>query len=1215
MPTEIALENARTAPLASDLIPLRQRIAEAYRLPEPVCVPPLIVEACFSPALARSTAHLAEKLVEALRGERTHGFGIEALMKEFSLSSQEGVALMCLAESLLRIPDRGNRDRLIRDKLSRADWRAHAGASPSMFVNAAAWGLLITGKLVSTTSEEGLLAALTRVVARGGEPIVRASLGLAMRLLGQKFVTGQTIEEALRHAKPFEERGFSYSFDMLGEAAITAADAERYASAYEHAIHAIGQANAGKTVFEAAGISVKLSALHPRYSDVQMDRVWRDLYPRLLRLARLSSRYGIGFNIDAEEADRLDPSLDLIAALACEPDLKDWQGLGFVVQAYQKRAPFVIDYLIALAKHSGRRLMVRLVKGAYWDSEIKRAQVDGLCGYPVYTRKSYTDVCYLACAKRLLAHRDAIFPQFATHNAQTLAAIYYLAGDTFQLGDYEFQCLHGMGEGLYSHVVGARNLGRPCRIYAPVGNHDTLLAYLVRRLLENGANSSFVHQLVDGNVPVSELVADPVREAERHGGSPHPMIVEPSELFGTERKNSIGLDLSSRPERQAFLEALQASRARPPIEASPLVHGGVDGGRSKRTILNPADSADSPGTVSEASEADVESAKTAASAAADRWGKTAPSERADVLKKGADLFERERARLCALLVREGGKTLADASGEVRETVDFCRYYAAQLRSGFDEAQALGPAVCISPWNFPLAIFTGQIAAALAAGNPVLAKPAEQTPLVAFEAVRLLHEAGIPPDVLQLLPGGGEIGARLVADRRTKAVLFTGSTAVAKSIQRTLAARGDIPLIAETGGQNAMIVDSTALPEQVVADVLASAFNSAGQRCSALRVLCLQEEIADRVLAMLKGAMAELRLGDPSKADTDVGPVIDAEAQSALTAYIQRSHRKTLFQVPLPADCDRGTFVPPTLMAISAIAELQGEVFGPVLHTLRFRRDDLEGLLDAINATGYGLTMGVHSRIDETIACVIGRARAGNIYVNRNMIGAVVGVQPFGGEGLSGTGPKAGGPLYLKRLCRGATPLIVEPPLLRPELELYRAWIENSAGDLLSPSKKETLVRDLEGYARQSLAFQDVVLPSPVGEDNRLRFVPRGRLFGLAGDLTDAVRQAGAALATGNSLLIDAPESVRAVFASLPDPLRSWVRFTDDLSGADVDGILVSDGTNTAEVHVTVSERDGPIIPFVSESPRFEMSRLVKERTVTINTAAAGGNAQLLALAK
>ncbi|MDD3433882.1 MAG: bifunctional proline dehydrogenase/L-glutamate gamma-semialdehyde dehydrogenase PutA, partial [Tepidiphilus sp.] len=854
--------------------PRRDLIALATRPPEPDCVPTRVEEAAWPPDLLPHIEGLAAELAQALRERQRKQGGVAALMAEFSLSSREGVALMCLAEALLRIPDAATRDALIRDKLARGQWREHLGRSRSIFVNAAAWGLVVTGKLVSLAEEKALSSALTRLLARGGEPLVRKGLDVAMRLLGETFVTGRTIKEALDRVRPLEQKGFRYSFDMLGEAAMTAEDAARYLADYEHAIHAIGRRDAGRGVIDGNGISVKLSALHPRYHWSQPDRVLAELLPRLLQLCRLAKRYDIGLNIDAEEADRLELSLDLLDAALADPELAGWDGLGFVVQAYQKRAPFVIDWLVARARARERRLMIRLVKGAYWDSEIKRAQVDGLTGYPVYTRKVYTDVSYLACAKRLLAARDVVYPQFATHNAHTLAAIFHLAGERWQPGEYEFQCLHGMGEPLYESLVGHPERHRQVRIYAPVGSHETLLPYLVRRLLENGANTSFVNRIA-ADVPLESLLADPVARARALGGAPHPNIPVPPELFAPQRRNALGLDLADRP-TQRRLAARIAAEDTIRRTAAPLVGGSVRQGALELPCRNPADRSDLLGKAIEADEPAIEAALEIAARA--RWGETPPLERARRLEAAADTLEAHTDALLALIVREAGKTWADAVGEIREAVDFCRYYAAELRRLADEdpnLRPLGPVVCISPWNFPLSIFVGQIAAALAAGNAVLAKPAEQTPLTAFEAVRLLHEAGIPGEALQLLPGRGEtVGARLVADPRIRGVMFTGSTAVARAIQRTLAAREEeVPLIAETGGLNAMIVDSSALTEQVVADALTSAFDSAGQRCSALRVLCLQEEIADKTLTMLLGALRELRLGDPRDLRTDVGPVI------------------------------------------------------------------------------------------------------------------------------------------------------------------------------------------------------------------------------------------------------------------------------------------------------------------------------------------------------
>ena len=900
--------------------PLRSAITAAYRVPEPQCVPPLLKLATANADEANRIRTLARNLVAKLRA-KTRSSGVEGLIHEYSLSSQEGVALMCLAEALLRIPDAATRDALIRDKLSPGDWRAHVGQSPSLFVNAATWGLVLTGRLVTTTSEQGLSAALTRLIARSGEPIIRAGVDVAMRLMGEQFVTGRTIEEAIGNSREREARGFTFSYDMLGEAATTAEDAARYLDEYERAVHAIGRASHGRGIYEGAGISIKLSALHPRYQRIKRARVMKELLPRVKGLAALAKSYDIGFNIDAEEADRLDLSLDILEALSLDPDLKGWNGLGFVIQAYGKRCSPVVDWLIDLARRSGRRLMIRLVKGAYWDSEIKRAQVDGLDGFPVFTRKVYTDVSFLACARKLLAAPDAVYPQFATHNAQTLASVLVFAGPDFYRGQYEFQCLHGMGEPLYEEVVGRDKLNRPCRVYAPVGSHETLLAYLVRRLLENGANTSFVNRIADASVAIDDLVADPAEAARsiQPLGAPHDKIAAPRDLYAPDRANSRGLDFSDEGRLAKLANGLNASaetawRAFPP---------GAAEDEPGEPVLNPANRSDVVGFTRHARADEIAAALDIGDRAAPAFAAIPPAERAIFLRRAADLLEARNDLLIGLIVREAGKSYANAVAEVREAADFLRYYAHEAaRTLLPGSPApLGLVVCISPWNFPLAIFTGQVAAALAAGNSVIAKPAEETPLIAAEAVRVLHEAGVPRDALQLMPGAGEVGAALVADPRVQGVVFTGSTPVARLIEKELAGRltrrgAPLALIAETGGLNAMVVDSSALAEQVVVDVLSSAFDSAGQRCSALRILCLQEDVADRMLRMLKGAMAELEVGDPRKLSVDVGPVITAEARDAISAHIEkmrgRGHKVT--QTPLgesrrarhirPADADR-----------------------------------------------------------------------------------------------------------------------------------------------------------------------------------------------------------------------------------------------------------------------------------------------------------------------
>ncbi len=1184
--------------------PLRQAITAAHRRPEPGCLPPLIAAAALSRAEEAEVGHLARRLVAALRGKRRGG-GLEALVQEFSLSSEEGVALMCLAEALLRIPDTATRDALIRDKIGGGDWAAHLGHSPSIFVNAATWGLVVTGRLAATGSEAGLGAALTRLIARAGEPVIRRGVDLAMRMMGEQFVTGQTIEEALTRARRMEAKGFRYSYDMLGEAAATAEDAERYLRAYAEAIEAIGRASAGRGLHEGPGISIKLSALHPRYLRAQRARVMAELLPRLKGLAIAARRHDIGLNIDAEESERLDLSLDLLEALCEAPELAGWDGIGFVVQAYGKRAPFVLDWTIALARRTGHRIMLRLVKGAYWDSEIKRAQQEGQADFPVFTRKVHTDVSYLACARKLLAAPDAVFPQFATHNARTLAAIHVMAGPDFHPGLYEFQCLHGMGEPLYEEVVGKDKLDRPCRIYAPVGTHETLLAYLVRRLLENGANSSFVHRIHDPAVALEELASDPVAEAAalRPPGQPHPRIAVPRALFGDARENSAGLDLANEARLAALAETLAA-----PV---PLRAGA---GERLREVRNPADRSDLVGHVAEAGPAELAKAIAATEAAAPAWAATPPSERAVILRRAAALMEARMDPLLGPIMREAGKTLPNAVGEVREAVDFLRYYAAELAHFTSAHRPLGPVACISPWNFPLAIFTGQVAAALAAGNAVLAKPAEEVPLIAAAAVALLHEAGVPPDVLRLVPGDGEVGAALVADARIRGVMFTGSTEVAKLIQRQLATRLNpdgrpVPLIAETGGQNAMVVDSSALPEQVVADVLASAFDSAGQRCSALRLLCLQEDVADRILTMLKGAMAELAVGRPDRLATDIGPVITDDARDNIMRHVEamRAKGRKVHALPLPAECAHGSFVPPTLIEIAEAAELTREVFGPVLHVLRFRRGEEAALMRAVNATGFGLTFGVHSRIDETIDRLTGLSQAGNLYVNRNMIGAVVGVQPFGGHGLSGTGPKAGGPLYLRRLlsaCPAAPPL---PAVPLPEPA--RAWLEWVRA--ASPVELAAQAQRQAEAARNGLELQ---LPGPVGEANLYRLRPRGRVLCQAATRAGLLLQITACLATGNLIVLPPFPPVQA--AGLPPMLRAQMA-----PGAEPDAVLLEGSPGAAgEMARRLAATDGPIRPLLALSPEevaqgacYVPDMLLAERSLSINTAAAGGNAALMSL--
>ncbi|EQC4553521.1 trifunctional transcriptional regulator/proline dehydrogenase/L-glutamate gamma-semialdehyde dehydrogenase [Cronobacter malonaticus] len=1228
----------------------RAAITAAWRRAETDAVPMLLEQARLPQPVAEKTHQLAWSLAEKLRNQKTasgRAGMVQSLLQEFSLSSQEGVALMCLAEALLRIPDKATRDALIRDKISNGNWQSHIGRSPSLFVNAATWGLLFTGRLVSTHNEASLSRSLNRIIGKSGEPLIRKGVDMAMRLMGEQFVTGETIAEALANARKLEEKGFRYSYDMLGEAALTAADAQAYMVSYQQAIHAIGKASNGRGIYEGPGISIKLSALHPRYSRAQYDRVMEELYPRLKSLTLLARQYDIGINIDAEEADRLEISLDLLEKLCFEPELAGWNGIGFVIQAYQKRCPFVIDYLIDLATRSRRRLMIRLVKGAYWDSEIKRAQMEGLEGYPVYTRKVYTDISYLACAKKLLAVPNLIYPQFATHNAHTLAAIYNLAGQNYYPGQYEFQCLHGMGEPLYEQVVGKISdgkLNRPCRIYAPVGTHETLLAYLVRRLLENGANTSFVNRIADNTLSLDDLVADPVSAVEQLAvqegrvGLPHPKIPLPQDLYGEGRVNSAGLDLANE-HRLASLSSSLLNSALQKWRALPMLENAVDDGELT-PMINPAEPRDIVGYAREATEAEVAQALESAVNNAPIWFATPPQERAAILERAAMLMEDQTQTLIGILVREAGKTFANAIAEVREAVDFLRYYAGQVRDDFDNEthRPLGPVVCISPWNFPLAIFTGQVAAALAAGNSVLAKPAEQTPLIAAQGIQILLEAGVPQGVVQLLPGRGEtVGAQLTGDPRVRGVMFTGSTEVATLLQRNIADRLDpqgrpTPLIAETGGLNAMIVDSSALTEQVVVDVVASAFDSAGQRCSALRVLCLQEEIADHTLTMLKGAMAECRMGNPGRLTTDIGPVIDAEAKAGIERHIQamRAKGRKVFQAARDNSVDArewqtGTFVMPTLIELESFDEMKKEVFGPVLHVVRYNRNNLAGLIDQINKAGYGLTLGVHTRIDETIAQVTGSAHVGNLYVNRNMVGAVVGVQPFGGEGLSGTGPKAGGPLYLYRLLASRPDAAVQTTLERHDARYtqdaqvkalitrpHQALTEWAAG-------RPELKALCEHYLALSQSGVQRTLPGPTGERNTYTLLPRERVLCLADNEQDLLVQLAAATSAGSRVLWADEPLQRTLAKQLPAAVNAIIDFAkpDVLFSQFFDAVIYhGDSDQLRALCEKVAARDGAIVSvqgFARGETNLLLERLWLERSLSVNTAAAGGNASLMTI--
>ncbi|WP_417451342.1 bifunctional proline dehydrogenase/L-glutamate gamma-semialdehyde dehydrogenase PutA [Kordiimonas sp.] len=976
----------------------------------------------------------ASAIVAQSRAMKEAQGSLDAFLAEFGLSNQEGVALMCLAEALLRIPDVETQDKLIAEKIKSGNWASHKGHSDSLFVNASTWALMLTGEVVrldrAITKNPGKW--MTSLVSRTGEPVIRKAVMQAMKIMGKQFVFGRTIKEGLTRQSKQPAESKMMSFDMLGEGARTMETADRYFELYKDAIDAVGKATKedGKDPHDRSSISIKLSALHPRYDEVNEERVMDELLPRVKELAAQAKSYDIQLTIDAEEADRLEISLRIIEKLAQDSALNGWEGLGLAVQAYQKRAPYVIDWLVHLARESGRKFAVRLVKGAYWDTEIKHAQELGLEDYPVFTRKQATDISYIYCAARMLEAQDAIYPQFATHNAHTIAAIAEMAGDK----RYEFQKLHGMGSLLYK--AAGRVAGKPIRTrtYAPVGLHEDLLPYLVRRLLENGANSSFVNRFMDADVPVEEVAGDPISSIKMAPALRHTLIAKPEDIYGDERKNSRGCNLYDRSQSAPLADAL--ARQAGTVYKAACIIGGKDVGGEQNKVINPANTKQVVGTVRDAREEDLEAAITKSEAAQWDWNRLGGAKRGEILRAVGDKLEENRDLFTDLLVREAGKTLSDVIAEVREAVDFCRYYAARAEQHFAGPVVLpgptgernrlflggrGTFLCIAPWNFPMAIFAGQVAAALAAGNAVVAKPAEQTPLVAYHVVKIFHEAGVPVDVLHLILGeGSKVAAPLVADDRIAGVAFTGSTATAKIINRALADRDGaiVPLIAETGGQNAMIVDSTALPEQVADDVIQSAFGSAGQRCSALRVLFVQDSVADRVIAMLKGALKERVVGNPALLTTDVGPIIDEEARDRLAEHCERMEKeaKLIASAELGEDTKDGTFLAPRIFELESLSQLEDEQFGPVLHVIRFKSGAIDDVLAQIRRTGYGLTFGLHSRLESRWQELFEKTRIGNTYINRNMVGAVVGVQPFGGEGLSGTGPKAGGPHYLFRFA-------------------------------------------------------------------------------------------------------------------------------------------------------------------------------------------------------
>lgn len=1261
---------------------LRQAIRDAYRVDETQVLEQLLAADELSAIDRANIWQRARAMVLAIRAGQHGQGGVDALLQEFSLSTDEGIVLMCLAEALLRVPDKATMDSLIRDKLADGGWDKHLGNSDSLFVNASAWGLLLTGKMVNYNDERKRqqFGLLKQALGRVGEPVIRQAIRYAMQVMGTQFVLGTSIGEALSRARVLESKGYRYSYDMLGEGARTAIDAQRYFNSYMQAIESIGQAANGLDHRDSPGISVKLSAIHPRFEFSQRQRVLQELVPRLKELALAAKKYNIGFTVDAEEADRLDLSMEVIEAVYLDADLAGWQGFGLAVQAYQKRASLLIDWLVALARRGGRQIMVRLVKGAYWDSEIKWSQEAGLDAYPVFTRKASTDVAYQICAQKLLAARDCIYPQFATHNAYTVASILTLASNhqpgnkdlDYKTNDdktkpgFEFQRLHGMGEALYQQVMAQDGIA--CRIYAPVGEHADLLAYLVRRLLENGANSSFVNNIVDAAVPVESLLQDPVKQVQSWSEKNNKAIPLPIDLYRQEfkipRKNSAGIDLSDVNHLQkmkAAMAGLLASRVRVPL------------GGNEQAVSNPAKPQDIIGSFRVDDSRSIENKLQQAQQAFAGWSAVAAMQRAELLEKFAQTLEQHRDELLLLCINEAGKTLADAVAELREAVDFCRYYSKQHsamiagdKPGESPLPPRGVVLCISPWNFPLAIFLGQVTAALMAGNTVLAKPAEQTTLIALKALELMQQVGFPRDVVQLVLGAGQaIGEQLVPDARIKAVMFTGSTATGRWINKALAQRDDnnIPLIAETGGQNAMIVDSTALPEQVVDDVIASGFQSAGQRCSALRVLFLQEDVADKIIGMIIGAMAELKLGEPQLLSTDVGPLIDLAALNRLQAHQQfmaAQNRKTVklhFATQLPAALPAGHFFPPHLYEISSLDLLKQEVFGPVVHIVRFKARQLDDVVAQINRAGFGLTLGVHSRIQTVCHTVAANAQVGNVYINRNIIGAVVGVQPFGGRGLSGTGPKAGGPHYLEMLYRSDDEQVRQLPLGNTEpgddknilanahlaqqswqqlgaearVNQLRRLVASLAGlrELVNdPSQLENLLEHCsQGLAQLEKCQSAKLLPGPTGENNQLSYEPRGVLLAVldADTLALCWPHLITALAAGNALALvylggddNVPSLLAAKFsqAELDQNLLSWHGSAELgclLADRNLAGII-SHG-HSHDFKSALAKRSGAILPLLNSRDKFFVQRLLLEKTCSTNTTAAGGNASLMSMSE
>ena len=1274
----------------------RNKIRQFYRIDETIAVDYVLPLAEINVSTRSRAWERARKMVLKIREDQSDHIGVDALLKEYSLSCEEGVVLMCLAEALLRVPDKHTQDALIRDKIAKGQWSSHLGSSDSLFINASSWGLLMTGSVVDYGGkcQRDSFSLLKKTLARLGEPVIRKSMNFAIKIMGRQFVMGETIKEATQRALIKEQKGYTYSYDMLGEGARSMADADRYFNAYQEAIKSIGKvANSFETNDPCCvpGISVKLSAIHPRYEFAHKSRVMREIVPKLKALCLQAKHYNIGLTVDAEESERLDISLDVIETVFTDGELDNWQGFGLAVQAYQKRAIFVIEWLRELTLRVNRRMMVRLVKGAYWDSEIKNAHKGGMKSFPVFTRKSSTDVSYQACANKLLAYRDSLYPQFATHNAYTAATIIELVGEDKQ--GFEFQCLHGMGDSLYDQIVSEE--GFHCRIYAPVGHHEDLLAYLVRRLLENGANSSFVNAIADESQPVESLLEDPVEKSLHLKGIPNPKILKPVDLYQNENKqhaldglagrdNAKGIDLTDINDLKPLKSALKKW-------ALDNLHNTNDMPEKAYAVINPANQNEIIGFHYHHSEEDMRVMIDNAELAFSSWSKVPVDNRAALLRRIGDLFENHMNELIILCIKEAGKTVQDGIDEVREAVDFCRYYAARAieLSEDERIEARGVVLCISPWNFPLAIFIGQVSAALVTGNTIIAKPAMQTGLIAVRAIELMHLAGLPKNIVQVvIANGSVVGDVMLPDKHIAAVMFTGSIETGRRISKMLSqrGRGQIPFIAETGGQNCMIVDSTALPEQVVDDVISSGFQSAGQRCSALRVLFLQEEIATKVITMLKGALGELSIGDPVKFSTDIGPVIDQKAFDALNEHDEYMQSKSnlLFQCRLVGNntneySDKqnstkstGFFFAPRLYEISDITTLTKEVFGPCVHIIRFKGNDIEQVIDKINSTGFGLTLGIHTRIEHRAIELAKRSRAGNVYINRNMIGAVVGVQPFGGRGLSGTGPKAGGPRYLLRLVKDKTTskndkfnflsakkarltgdfsakeeakcLMIQAEKsedswrlseLNFRISCIRQLLAKIAHTKIIDDLADNLNRTIASAREQLILIEQCLrkaqkLPGPTGELNTLHMEGRGVIICFADEKVSIhfwVMSLVTALATGNSvvtvvtdLFYEEALAFREKFISTGVDkgvfqVAKLCHLETLLGHPALAGVVV--GSDCERKHYFCKElakRPGAILPVITANSYDRLiQRLLTEKTISINTTASGGNMALMTL--